>query len=332
MLLHRCIDLLRPAFEQADGEAATDRTAAADQTAAADHTVGPRYLVDATLGMAGHAEAALTNFPSARVIGIDRDTEALGLAGERLRPFGDRFTGVHGVYDEIQDILEELEIPAVHGVLFDLGVSSLQLDETDRGFAYSYDAPLDMRMDSSDSRTAADVVNTYPVGDLTRIFKDYGEERYAARIAKAIESRRTSEPFTRSEDLVDTIRGALPAAVRHAPGHPGKRVFQALRIEVNSELDVLRRAIPAALDALAPSGRIVVLSYHSLEDRIVKRALTEVTREKTPIDLPALLPGAAPTFRLLVRGSEQAGDEEIEENPRAKSVRLRAAERMREVA
>ncbi|GAB3567523.1 16S rRNA (cytosine(1402)-N(4))-methyltransferase RsmH [Spelaeicoccus albus] len=316
VLLERCIELLRPAFD-------------ADASTAADY---PRYLIDATLGMAGHAEAVLTNFPSARLVGIDRDPEALQLAGERLAQFADRFTSVHGVYDEIPEIVAELDVPRVHGVLFDLGVSSLQLDETDRGFAYSFDAPLDMRMDSGDTRTAADVVNTYPVADLTRIFKDYGEERFAVRIARAIDARRGSEPFTRSADLVDTIRGALPAAARHAPGHPGKRVFQALRIEVNGELDVLRRAIPAALDALAPSGRIVVLSYHSLEDRIVKRALADVTADKTPIDLPELLPGDSPTFRLLVRGSEQATDDEIAVNPRAKSVRLRAAERIREVA
>lgn len=319
VLLHRCIELLGPSFD--NGSAGP-----------ADGSSEPHYLIDATLGMAGHAEAALQQFPAATVIGIDRDTEALELAGERLAPFGDRFIGVHGVYDEISEILDELEIPAVHGVLFDLGVSSLQLDETERGFAYSYDAPLDMRMDAGDTVTAADVVNTYPVADLIRIFKDYGEERFAVRIAGAIETRRAGKPFTRSEDLVDTIRGALPAAARHAPGHPGKRVFQALRIEVNSELDVLRRAIPAALAALATSGRIVVLSYHSLEDKIVKRALTEVSREKTPIDLPALLPGDAPTFRLIVRGSEQAGEDEKEVNPRAKSVRLRAAERLREVA
>lgn len=314
VLRDRCIELLRPAFD------------------AGPTPEGPRCLIDATLGLGGHAEAALSAFASARVVGIDRDGEALALATRRLHPFGDRFTAVHAVYDEIPGVLAELGVPHVHGVLFDLGVSSLQLDEADRGFAYSFDAPLDMRMNPADRRTAADVVNTYPVTELIRIFKDYGEERFAVRIARAVERRRAERPFTRSDDLVDTIRSALPAAARHAPGHPGKRVFQALRIEVNGELDVLAEAIPAALDALAPSGRIVVLSYHSLEDRIVKRALADVSSEKTPIDLPALLPGDAPTFRLLVRGSEQAGDEEIAVNPRAKSVRLRAAERIREVA
>lgn len=314
VLADRTIELLRPALAESAG----------------DH--GPRCFIDATLGLGGHAEKALRAIDDVHVIGIDRDPRALAAARARLDEFGGRFVAVHAVYDEIPAVLADLGIDRVDGVLFDLGVSSMQLDEAERGFAYAFDAPLDMRMDPGQERTAADVVNTYSEAELRRIFRDYGEERFAPRIARAIDRRRTREKFSSSGDLVDTIRMAIPAAARHAGGHPAKRVFQALRIEVNTELDVLARAIPAALQALRPAGRIVVLSYHSLEDRIVKRALTDASNEKTPIDLPTLLPEAAPTFRLLVRGSEQASESEIDHNPRAKSVRLRAAERIREVA
>ena len=230
-------------------------------------------LVDATLGMGGHSEALLTACPNARVVGIDRDTEALALAGERLAVFGDRFTTVHAVYDDIAHLLVDLDVPQVDGILFDLGVSSLQLDEADRGFAYAQDAPLDMRMDQQSGLTAAEVVNTYAAADLARILRDYGEERFAGRIASAIFREREKEPFTTSGRLVDLLRDAVPAASQRTGGHPAKRTFQALRIHVNEELEVLPPALDAAIEVLAPGGRLVVISYHSLEDRITKRAL-----------------------------------------------------------
>ncbi|WGW13304.1 16S rRNA (cytosine(1402)-N(4))-methyltransferase RsmH [Saxibacter everestensis] len=295
----------------------------------------PRYVLDATLGMAGHSEAMLNAWPTAHLIGVDRDTQALRLARTRLQPFADRMTLVHGVYDEIPEILDDLGISSVHGMLFDLGVSSLQLDEADRGFAYSFDAPLDMRMDSrqdADQLTAADILNTYSVEELTRILRTYGEERFAGRIARAIVEERVKAPFTTSGRLVELLRKAIPGASQRTGGHPAKRTFQALRIEVNQELSVLETAIPAALGRLAVSGRIVVLSYHSLEDRIVKQALTELATSRTPVDLPVELPDQQPTIRLLVRGSEKASEQEKETNPRAASVRLRAAERTREAA
>jgi 16S rRNA (cytosine1402-N4)-methyltransferase len=220
----------------------------------------------------------------------------------------------------------------VHGVLFDLGVSSMQLDEAERGFAYSKDSPLDMRMDSGGGITAAEVLNTYPVADLTRILREYGEERFAQRIATAVATARAREPFTTSARLVELLYEAVPAATRRTGGHPAKRTFQALRIEVNGELDALGRAIPAALESLATGGRIVVESYQSLEDRIVKRALADWARSRTPSGLPVELPGHGPRLRLLTRGAEQAGEAEIEDNPRAASVRLRAGERTREAA
>jgi 16S rRNA (cytosine1402-N4)-methyltransferase len=216
----------------------------------------------------------------------------------------------------------------VHGVLFDLGVSSLQLDEAERGFAYAVDAPLDMRMDPTEGVTAADVLNTYDERELTRVLREYGEERFAARIARAVVRERGREPFDTSARLVEIVRSNVPAATRRVGGHPAKRTFQALRIEVNGELEVLGRAVPAAVDALAVGGRIVVLAYHSLEDRIVKQVLTAGAASTTPPDLPVELPEHAPRLRLLTRGSEEASAEEVAENPRAASVRLRAAERV----
>ncbi|WP_016700418.1 16S rRNA (cytosine(1402)-N(4))-methyltransferase RsmH [Actinoalloteichus spitiensis] len=286
-------------------------------------------VVDATLGLGGHAEALLTAFPQLTVVGLDRDPQALELAGNRLRPFGDRIRPVHAVYDELPDVLADLGTPLVQGVLFDLGVSSLQLDARDRGFAYAQDAPLDMRMNQGTGPSAADVLNDYPTKDLARILREYGEERFASRIAAAIVRERAKEPFTTSGRLVQLLYDVVPAPARRSGGHPAKRTFQALRIEVNAELDVLRGAIPAAVDSLAVSGRLVVLSYHSLEDRIVKRALAPRTESSTPAGLPVELPGHEPELRLLVRGAEQAGEDEIQENPRAASVRLRAAERIR---
>ena len=292
----------------------------------------PAVLVDATLGLGGHAAALLAAHPRLTLVGLDRDPQALALAGRRLVAFSDRTHLVHAVYDRIADVLGELGLPRVDGVLFDLGVSSLQLDADERGFSYARDADLDMRMDPGDGPTAADVLNTYPVPELARVLREYGEERFASRIAAAVARRRARNPFRRSAELVELLYEAVPAASRRTGGHPAKRTFQALRIEVNGELDALRAALPAAIDALAVGGRIVVLAYHSLEDRIVKRELTERARSRTPEGLPVELPGHGPELRLLTRGAEVAGDDETADNPRAASVRLRAAERIGEAA
>ena len=285
-------------------------------------------LVDATLGLGGHTEAVLTRCPNAHVIGIDRDTHALEMAGRRLEQFAGRTTFVHAVYDEIPEVLAELGHEHVDGVLFDLGVSSMQLDVRERGFAYAEDAPLDMRMNDTAGQTAADVLNTYPAGELARILKTYGEERFARRIAESIVREREREPFTRSARLVELIRDAIPAPARRTGGHPAKRTFQALRIEVSDELSVLRRALPGAIGAIGVGGRVVVMSYHSLEDRLVKQAFTEHTRSDVPPDMPFVPEGHEPALRLVTRGSEKASAAEIEENPRAASVRLRAVERV----
>ncbi len=286
-------------------------------------------LVDATLGLGGHSEAVLTQCNLARVIGIDRDPEALARAGERLARFGARFTGVHAVYDEIPAVLEDLGLDHVDGVLFDLGVSSMQLDLPERGFAYAVDAPLDMRMDGTTGPTAADVLNTYDVRELTRVLRDYGEERFARKIAAAVVRERQREPFTTSGRLVELLYAEIPAPARRKGGHPAKRTFQALRMEVNDELAVLRRALPAALDALSVGGRVVVESYHSLEDRLVKQAFAAAVRSDIPEDLPFIPEGHGPALRLVTRGAEQADEDEIRTNPRAASVRLRAIERIR---
>jgi 16S rRNA (cytosine1402-N4)-methyltransferase len=217
-------------------------------------------LVDATLGLGGHTEAVLSRCPEAHVVGVDRDVHALEAAGERLAPFAGRTTLVHAVYDDIPAVLRDLGIEAVQGVLFDLGVSSMQLDVRERGFAYAEDAPLDMRMDDTAGVTAAEVLNTYPAADLARILRSYGEERFARQIARAIVREREQRPFDRSARLVDLLRDVIPAAARRTGGHPAKRTFQALRIEVNDELGVLRRAIPAAIGAVAVGGRVVVMS------------------------------------------------------------------------
>lgn len=291
-----------------------------------------KIVVDATLGLGGHSAALLAAHPDLTLVGLDRDEQALEIAGRRLAAYADRTHLVHAVYDRIGDVLDDLGLPRIDGVLFDLGVSSLQLDADERGFSYSRDADLDMRMDSSTGPTAADVLNSYPVPALARILREYGEERFAGRIAAAVGRRREESPFRRSSELVELLYDAVPAASRRTGGHPAKRTFQALRIEVNGELDALRGALPPALDALTVGGRIVVLAYHSLEDRIVKRELAARAASRTPVGLPVELPGHGPEFRLLVRGSEQAGEDETADNPRAASVRLRAAERIREGA
>ena len=288
-------------------------------------------LIDATLGMGGHAEAFLTAHPELTLVGLDRDTHALALAGERLAPFGDRVKLVHTIYDRIPEVLAELGIAEVSGILFDLGVSSMQLDQVDRGFSYSKDAPLDMRMDPTAELTAERILAEYSESELRRIFYEYGEEKLAPRYASKIVQRRVVEPLVRSAQLVDVIIAATPAAVQRS-GHPAKRVFQALRIEVNQELAVLERAIPAGLDALELDGRIVVLSYQSLEDRIVKRVLAARSKSTAPAGLPIELPEHRPEFALLVRGAELASEEEKLENSRATPVRLRAAQRLRRLA
>ncbi len=310
VLLDRCIELLAPALQREGA-----------------------VVVDATEGMGGHSAALLARFPGIRLIGLDRDTDALRIAGERLAEFGDRATLVHTVYDGIAEAVAGAGVERVDGILFDLGVSSLQLDEADRGFAYSRDAPLDMRMDQTAGTTAAEVVATYSEGNLRRIFERYGEEKLAGRYARAIVQARGERVIARSGELVDLLVAATPAAIqRERSGHPAKRVFQALRIEVNAELAVLERALPAALDLLAVGGRIVVMSHQSLEDRLVKRELAERSSSTAPAGLPVELPEHAARFRLLTKGAEQASETERERNPRATPVRLRAAERVREAS
>ena len=289
-------------------------------------------LVDATLGLGGHSEALLERCPQARLIGVDRDEHALELAGQRLAPFADQHSSrirlVHAVYDQVAEVLAEAGVQAADGMLFDLGVSSMQLDAVERGFSYREDAPLDMRMDDTTGPTAAEVLNQYSVEELTRVLRTYGEERYAARIARAVVRAREVEPFTGSARLVELLRETIPAPAMRTGGHPAKRTFQALRIEVNDELGVLRRALPAAIEALAVGGRLVVMSYHSLEDRMVKRAFARGTTSSLPPDLPVVPPGSEPPLRSLTRGAEKASAEEIAQNPRAASVRLRAVERV----
>ncbi len=286
-------------------------------------------LVDATLGLGGHSAAVLADIATCHVIGLDRDPIALDLAAQRLAPWADRITLVHAVYDELPTVLDDLGIGPVQGIVFDLGVSSMQLDRPERGFAYSQDAPLDMRMDpAADISTAAQILNTYPVGELTRILREYGEERYARRIAERIVTARAEQPWQTSARLVELVRDAIPAPARRTGGNPAKRTFQALRIEVNDELRVLQRAIPSALDHLAVGGRLVVMSYHSLEDRLVKRALQPGLHPEVPQGLPVIPDHLQPWLADLVRGSLKADDGEIAANPRAASVRVRAVERI----
>ncbi|WP_149204719.1 16S rRNA (cytosine(1402)-N(4))-methyltransferase RsmH [Actinotalea subterranea] len=306
VLLERCIELLAPALD-----------------------VPRPVVVDVTLGMGGHTEALLERFPTLRVVALDRDQEAIALAGARLRRFGDRFTAVHAVYDEVLDVVQDVVGRPVQGLLADLGVSSLQLDEPERGFSYAQDAPLDMRMDPSTGRTAAEVLNTYPEDELVRILREYGEEKFAARIARRVVTQRAAVPLTRTAELVQIVRAAIPAAARTTGGNPAKRTFQALRIEVNSELEVLERTLPAALESVDVGGRVVVMSYQSLEDRIVKRALARGAVSSAPAGLPVEPETHRPYLTLLTRGAEQASASELAANPRSASVRLRAATRVR---
>lgn len=289
-------------------------------------------LVDATIGRAGHAKALLGDHPQLSLIGIDADQTAIDECRVLLGSLGARVTLVHARYDQLPQILADIGRPAVQGVLLDLGVSSPQLDDPSRGFSYSADAPLDMRMNRAGTLTAADVVNGYPAAELARVLSQYGEERFARRIADAVVRERTRAPLTSTLRLVEIIKDAIPAAARRRGGNPAKRTFQALRIEVNDELGALRRTVPAALDAIAIGGRIVVLAYHSLEDRIVKRSLAARAADTTPPGLPVPLPQHRPEFRLLTSGALRPSDAELATNPRAASARLRAAERVRAAA
>ncbi|WP_147105446.1 16S rRNA (cytosine(1402)-N(4))-methyltransferase RsmH [Nesterenkonia populi] len=312
VMLRRCMELLTEHLSSDDADA---------------------VLIDATLGMGGHTEALLEAHPAATVIGIDRDPQAHRIAGRRLARFGDRFQPVRAVYDSLPRIAEELSPnQQIKGILFDLGVSSLQLDEADRGFAYSYDAPLDMRMNAaedSEDPTAAELLAEISEDELRRILRAYGEERFAGRIARRIVEQRNVQGLTTTKQLADVVDSAVPAAAKRTGGHPAKRTFQAVRIAVNQELDVLEAALPAACDAVALGGRVAVLSYHSLEDRLTKQAFAQRTTSSAPLGLPVELEEHKPTFRSLTRGAETPAAEETATNPRAASAKLRAAEKIR---
>ena len=313
VLADRCVELLTPALTRHDSDGSG------------------AVLVDATLGAGGHSERFLTDLPGLRVIGLDRDPSALQIAGARLERYADRFTAVRTRYDGIDAALSEYGYAAtqsIDGVLFDLGVSSMQLDRTERGFSYAADAPLDMRMDPDLPLTAADILNTFDQGDLTQILREFGEERFASRIAARIVRRRKRQIFYTTGELVELLYEAIPAPARRTGGHPAKRTFQALRVAVNSELDSLRAALPAALAAVVPGGRVVVMAYQSLEDKIVKSVFAAATASRTPAGLPVELPGHGPEFEAVTRGAERADAAEIERNPRSAAVRLRAVQRL----
>ncbi len=305
-MLDRCITLLTPAIERNSNP----------------------IVIDATLGLGGHSKAILEKFPQVKIVGLDRDQSAMKIAKENLQEFAERITIIHAVYDELPSVLDSLGFKKVDGILFDLGVSSLQLDEAERGFSYSQLAPLDMRMDQSDPLSAAVVLNTYTKGELVRVLRNYGEEKFASRIADNIIKARASGLLNNTKDLAELVKSSIPAATRRTGGNPAKRTFQALRIEVNNELKVLETAIPAALDRLSVGGRMVVMSFQSLEDRIVKRFFADASESKSPRGLPIEMTEFAAKYNLVFRGSESASDEEIESNSRAQSVKLRAIERI----
>jgi len=309
VMLERTLELLAPAL--ADSQA---------------------VLVDCTLGLGGHAKAFLNRFENLTVVGIDRDPKALELAAKRLAEFGSRVKYFHGTYDQIPEALSEFGFPEASAVLMDLGVSSMQIDSPDRGFAYSFDAPLDMRMDATTGQTAAQLLASASDDELARLFKEFGEERFAKKIASEIVARRNQAPIASSKQLAALISSVVPFIPGKSSGHPAKRVFQALRIAVNQELEILERAIPEAISALKIGGRLLVLAYHSLEDRIVKQAIVKASSSSAPIDLPFELPEHAPVLKLVVKGAEQASVQEISANPRSASVRLRVAEKIRKVA
>ncbi|MEY4282840.1 MAG: hypothetical protein RL467_396 [Actinomycetota bacterium] len=302
----RCIDLLAPAINSTENP----------------------VIVDATLGLGGHTEALLERFPTLKVIGIDRDADALARATARLAPFADRLFTKHASFDSITDVASSFGHFKITGALFDLGVSSMQLDERNRGFSYSHDAPLDMRMDRTQSLTAAEIINTYEPGQLVRILRSYGEEKFAVRVVESIVKARAVAPLNSTIELATLVKNAIPAATRRTGGNPAKRTFQALRIETNDELGAITRALPSALKLLDIGGRLVVMSFQSLEDRIVKDLFVASTTSGTPRDLPFELPELAAKFSLVIKGSETPGAQELEENSRSASVRLRAIERV----
>lgn len=285
--------------------------------------------VDGTLGMGGHSYEIADRLTTGRLISIDRDPMALERAVVRLEPFMDRITLVHGNFRDMDNVLNDLGIDRVDGMLFDLGVSSPQLDEADRGFSYMTDAPLDMRMDPGDAVTAADIVNGWSRDDLKRILYDFGEERYAPKIADAIVRYREAKPVKTTLELVDIIKGAMPAAALREKQHPAKRTFQALRIAVNGELDALSQVLSTAADRLRPGGRLCVVSFHSLEDRIVKNAIA--SRENgciCPRDFPVCTCGFVQTLKSVSRKPLLPQNDELGENPRSRSAKLRVAERV----
>lgn len=312
VLADRCLEVLGPALTHHAADASGS------------------VLLDATLGAGGHAERFLQEFPGLRLIGLDRDPAALTITGRRLARFGGRVELIRTRYDGVADALRQAGLAAtasIDAALFDLGVSSMQLDRPERGFSYAQDAPLDMRMDPDSELTAAEILNTYERAELTEVLRRFGEEKFAARIAGFIVDQRARRPLTRTTELVEVVYRAVPAAARRTGGHPAKRTFQALRIAVNAELDSLSAALPAAMAALRPGGRIAVMAYQSLEDRIVKTAFAAATASRTPPGLPVELPGHEPEFTAVTRGAERAGAAEIESNPRSTPVRLRAIER-----
>lgn len=301
----------------------------------------PRYtkrpiIIDGTLGLGGHSEALLQRIPNVCVIGLDRDPQALELASERLAPFGDRFLPIHTEYHRVADVIGSIDHPfceqirqvGVNGALYDLGVSSMQLDDVERGFSYSRNAPLDMRMDTTTGITAADVLNTYDVKDLAHVLRTYGDEKFATKIARAIVHEREKTPFVESHQLVELLYRVIPAAARRTGGHPAKRTFQALRVGVNHELDSLKAALPAVLDLLAVGGRAVFMAYQSHEDKLVKHEFAKACTSRTPVDLPIELPGSQASYALVTRRAEKADETEINRNPRSASVRVRAIERL----
>ncbi|MDR1824961.1 MAG: 16S rRNA (cytosine(1402)-N(4))-methyltransferase RsmH [Bifidobacteriaceae bacterium] len=290
-----------------------------------DHPV----YVDATIGLGGHAWLIAEAFPQVRIIGLDRDPAAVKAAQQRLANHAERTTVVHANYDQLHQVCDDLGVAAADAVLFDLGVSSPQLDLDERGFAYSRDTALDMRMDTTQELTAARILATYPRAELVRILARYGEERYAGRIATAIVNARADQPIERSAQLVELIRQAIPAPARRTGGNPAKRTFQALRVEVNGELAALEAALPQAIDLLRVGGRIVVMSYQSLEDAIAKRVLQDAATSAAPAGLPVEPEATKPYLRLLTRGAEPAGPAEQARNPRSAPLRLRAAVKTR---
>ncbi len=285
--------------------------------------------VDGTLGGAGHSSRIAQRLTTGRLIGIDRDPVALAAAGERLKPWKDRVSLVHSNFSEIKQVLADLRIPGVDGILLDLGVSSPQLDDGQRGFSYMADAPLDMRMNGEDALTAREVVNSWPQEELKRILYTYGEERYAPQIAAAICRRREEAPIETTLELVDIIRSAMPAAALREKQHPAKRSFQAIRIAVNDELGSVEKVMADAIPLLNPGGRLAVITFHSLEDRIVKNAMAEAARGCTcPPNFPVCVCGKKPQVKLISRKPIVSGEAELAENPRARSAKLRVCEKL----